>query len=49
MKPFMIETPHCVKLSVKFEQIVELYRAMNLRHLPVVNDEDNTLAGIITR
>lgn len=49
LRPFMIEAPHCVKQSVKFDQIVELYRAMNLRHLPVVKDEDNTLVGIITR
>jgi chloride channel 6 len=49
LKPFMIETPFSVKVSVKFQQIVELFRTMNLRHLPVTKDEDNTLVGIITR
>jgi len=49
LKPFMIETPYTVRQSVKFQQVVELFRNMNLRHLPVINDEGNTLVGIITR
>jgi predicted transcriptional regulator len=49
LKPFMIETPYTVRQSVKFQQVVELFRNMNLRHLPVINDESNTLVGIITR
>lgn len=49
LKPFMIETPYTVRQSVKFQQVVELFRNMNLRHLPVINNESNTLVGIITR
>jgi CBS domain-containing protein len=45
----MIETPFTVKQSVKFQQVVELFRTMNLRHLPVIRDEDDVLIGVITR
>lgn len=31
------------------DKIVEVFRLMNLRHLPVLNEQDNTLVGIITR
>ena len=45
----MIERPYCVYESDKLAKIVEVFRLMNLRHLPVINENDNTLQGIITR
>lgn len=44
----MIENPFTVRVSWKFQQVVELFRTMNLRSLPVLNDRD-VLVGIITR
>ena len=45
----MIEKPYSVHEADKMPKIVEVFRLMNLRHLPVVNENDNTLQGIITR
>jgi CBS domain-containing protein len=45
----MIEKPFCVHENDKLQKIVEIFRLMNLRHLPVVNDNNNVLVGIITR
>jgi CBS domain-containing protein len=49
LRPYMIERPYCVWETDKLPKIVELFRLMNLRHLPVINENDNTLQGIITR
>lgn len=49
LRPYMIERPYCVYESDKLSKIVEVFRLMNLRHLPVINECDNTLQGIITR
>ena len=49
LRPFMIEKPFCVWDSYRFQTVLEIFRTMNLRHLPVVNEQDNTLVGIITR
>ena len=45
----MIEKPYHVSSSYHIQQVVELFRSMNLRHLPVVSELDNKLVGIITR
>ena len=45
----MIEKPYFVHETDKIEKVVEVFRLMNLRHLPVVSESDNTLIGIITR
>jgi CBS domain-containing protein len=49
LRPYMIEKPYCVYEGDKIQKVVEIFRLMNLRHLPVVNENDNTLVGIITR
>ena len=49
LRPYMIEKPYCVYDTDSLEKLVELFRLMNLRHLPVVNETDNVLIGIITR
>ena len=45
----MIERPLSVQENQRIQQVLEVFRLMNLRHLPVVNEFDNTLMGIITR
>lgn len=45
----MIEKPYFVYESDKIQKIVEVFRLMNLRHLPVLSEADNTVVGIITR
>jgi len=45
----MIEDPYCVYEQTKITKILELFRLMNLRQLPVLSKEDNVLKGIITR
>ncbi len=49
LRPYMIEKPYCVVEADKLAKVVEVFRLMNLRHLPVINENDNTLQGIITR
>jgi CBS domain-containing protein len=49
LRPFMIEKPYFVHETDKIQKVVDIFRLMNLRHLPVLNENDNTLTGIITR
>lgn len=45
----MIEKPHSVHETDRIDKVVEIFRLMNLRHLMVVTESDNSLIGIITR
>jgi CBS domain-containing protein len=49
LRPYMIEKPYCVYENDKLQKIVEVFRLMNLRHLPVIDEKNNTLVGMITR
>lgn len=49
LRPYMIEKPYFVYESDRIQKIVEVFRLMNLRHLPVLSEADNTVVGIITR
>ena len=45
----MIEKPYFVYDTDDINKVVELFRLMNLRHLPVISEQDSTLVGIISR
>ena len=47
--PYMIETPFVVQSTDKLQKVVDLFRHMQLRQLPVINPVDGRLVGIITR
>jgi hypothetical protein len=49
LRYFMIESPFTARVSWKFQQVVELFRTMNLRSLPVLSEHNNRVVGIITR
>ena len=49
LAPYMIETPFVVQSTDKLQKVVDLFRHMQLRHLPVINPVDGRLVGIITR
>ena len=49
LRPYMIETAeHCQRFDF-FPQVVSRFRHLHLRHLVVVNPQNNRLEGIITR
>ena len=45
----MIETPFVCNMTDKLQKVLDLFRHMQLRHLPVLNPVDGCLEGIITR
>lgn len=49
LRPYIIETPYIVQTTDKLPKILDLFRHMHLRHLPVVSPADGSLRGIITR
>ena len=49
LRPFMIEKPYFVHETDKLQKVVDIFRLMHLRHLPVLSEEDNRLIGVITR
>lgn len=48
LRPFMNPSPYTVQHSATLPRTFRLFRALGLRHLPVVNDT-NEVIGIITR
>ena len=48
IRPYMNSGPYVVYLNSKLSKVFRLYRAMGLRHLPVI-DEDNYVVGMLTR
>ncbi|KAI4493606.1 hypothetical protein M0804_001782 [Polistes exclamans] len=48
LRPFMNPSPYAVKHSSSLPRIFRLFRALGLRHLPVLNDV-NEVIGMITR
>jgi predicted transcriptional regulator len=49
LRPYMIHTPYTVMADDHFEKIVEVFRSMHLRHLPVLHPRTGKLIGIISR
>ena len=48
MRPYMNTGPYIVYAFTKLSKVFRLYRAMGLRHLPVV-DHNNYVVGMLTR
>ena len=49
LRPFMVPRPYTIYENDSIQKSLDLFRLMNLRHLPVLVEEDGSLAGIITR
>jgi CBS domain-containing protein len=45
----MIPRPHSVFENDTIQKCLDIFRLMNLRALPVVNEDNGSLVGIITR
>ena len=48
LRPYLNAGPYVVYSNAKLSKVFRLYRAMGLRHLPVI-DEDNFVVGMLTR
>jgi CBS domain-containing protein len=49
LRPYMIEQPYVVHTCDSLPKALELFRHMHLRALPVIDPNDGTPVGIITR
>lgn len=49
LRPYMYERPYTVNTKDKLPKVLNLFKQMHLRHLPVINEKTGTLEGIITR
>lgn len=49
LRPFMIPRPFTVFENDSLQKCLDLFRLMNLRHLPVLDEEDGAPVGMITR
>ncbi|CDW84850.1 h(+) cl(-) exchange transporter 7-like isoform 2 [Stylonychia lemnae] len=49
LRPYMIERPYSVTIKDKLPKALNLFRQMQLRQLPVINDTTCKVEGIITR
>lgn len=49
LRPFMVPRPFCVHENDSLQKVLDVFRLMNLRHLPVLNEDDGTMVGMITR
>nr|ABA40854.1 SJCHGC06722 protein [Schistosoma japonicum] len=48
LRPYMCEAPYSVPETMTMTRVYHLFRLLGLRHLPVV-DNQNQVRGIITR
>ena len=48
-RPYMNETPVICSTCDSFKVVLETFRKMNLRHMPVLDSRDGKLKGMITR
>ena len=46
---YMNFKPYVVSENTDLQKILSIFKLMNLRHLPVIDNEDGRLKGIITR
>ncbi len=49
LRPYMISELYTVDIKDKFPKVLQMFRFMHLRHLPVVDKETGEIKGIITR
>ena len=49
VRPYMIETPFVCQSTDRLQKILDIFRNMHLRSLPVINPGTGALEGIITR
>ena len=49
VRPYMIETPFVCQSTDKLQKVLEIFRNMHLRSLPVISPGSGALEGIITR
>jgi CBS domain-containing protein len=49
VRPYMIETPFVAQSTDRLQKILDIFRNMHLRSLPVINPGSGSLDGIITR
>lgn len=49
LRPYMVPRPFSVFENDSIQKCLDIFRLMNMRHMPVVNEDDGTLSGIITR
>jgi CBS domain-containing protein len=48
-RPYMNETPVICNTCDAFKVVLETFRKMNLRHMPVLDSKNGKLSGMITR
>ena len=49
LRPYMIELPQKLSRFNTLSKALELFRTYHLRHLVIVNAQDDSIAGILTR
>ena len=49
VRPYMIETPFIAQSTDRLQKILDMFRHMHLKSMPVTNPSDGGLEGIITR
>lgn len=49
VRPYMVHHPHVAFTHDSFAKILDIFRLMHLRHLPVISGADGELRGMITR
>jgi len=49
LRPYMIPRPFTVFENDSIQKCLDVFRLMNLRHLPVLAEEDGSLVGMIAR
>jgi len=49
VRPYMIETPFVAQSTDRLQKILDIFRNMHLRCMPVINPGSGALEGIITR
>ena len=49
IRPYIIDTPFLAQSTDRLPKILEMFRTMHLRTLPVTNPGTGALEGVITR
>lgn len=49
LRPYMIEELYTVNLKDKLTKVLEIFRKMHLRQLPVIDPKTGIVEGVITR